>query len=150
RAPRRSRKPPDAELLARLRRLEGVVQHLGKNLDEEGERSENDVRDEPPSVNDTDASLPKSPKEEKEIPKACGLFNGPEPRKKSADGVTKEFGRLQVEEGRSRYVSNKFWNSLGEEVSLLSLYLMLVGKSFARHLERRYAGYISVASRRLV
>ncbi|KAL9036419.1 MAG: hypothetical protein Q9180_004313 [Flavoplaca navasiana] len=117
RAPRRSRKPPDAELLARLRRLEGVVQHLGKNLDEEGERGEDDVRDEPPPVNDTDASHPKSPKEEKEIPKACGLFNGPEPRKKSADGVTKEFGRLQVEEGRSRYVSNKFWNSLGEEIA---------------------------------
>ena len=31
-------------------------------------------------------------------------------------GVTKEFGRLVVEEGRSRYVSNKFWSSLSEEV----------------------------------
>ena len=31
-------------------------------------------------------------------------------------GVAKEFGRLVVEDGRSRYVSNKFWSSLSEEV----------------------------------
>ena len=30
--------------------------------------------------------------------------------------LVKNFGRLVVEEGRSRYVSNKFWNSLSEEV----------------------------------
>ncbi|KAL8643227.1 MAG: hypothetical protein Q9226_008415, partial [Calogaya cf. arnoldii] len=117
RAPRRSRKAPDAELLARLRRLEGVVQHLGKGLDEEGEKVEDDLKDGPTPAIDADASPPKSPKEEKKIPKACGLFNGPEPRKSSVDGVTKEFGRLQVDEGRSRYVSNKFWNSLGEEIA---------------------------------
>ncbi|KAL8766142.1 MAG: hypothetical protein Q9209_006982 [Squamulea sp. 1 TL-2023] len=118
RAPRRSRKPPDAELLARLRRLEGVVQHLGKNLDEEGEREEDDdVKIETLPTTDTDASLPKSPKEEMKIPNSCGLFNGPNPRNKSDGGVTKEFGRLVVDEGRSRYISNKFWNSLGEEIA---------------------------------
>ncbi|KAL8913249.1 MAG: hypothetical protein Q9171_001896 [Xanthocarpia ochracea] len=118
RAPRRSRKPLDAELLARLRRLEGVVQHLGQNLDEERENGEDGVQDDAMPTNDTDASLPKSPKEEKKkIPTSCGLFNGPEPRKKSVDGVAREFGRLVVDEGRSRYVSNKFWNSLGEEIA---------------------------------
>ncbi|KAL8942828.1 MAG: hypothetical protein Q9216_001443 [Gyalolechia sp. 2 TL-2023] len=120
RAPRRSRKPPDAELLARLRRLEGVVQHLGKNLDEEGEKSEETVKDEPmpvPAGNDAESTA-KCPKEEEKIPKACGMFNGPEPpRKKSVDGVSKEFGRLVVDEGRSRYVSNKFWNSMSEEIA---------------------------------
>ena len=30
--------------------------------------------------------------------------------------VTREFGRLVVEDGRSRYVSNKFWSSLSDEV----------------------------------
>ena len=30
--------------------------------------------------------------------------------------LVKDFGRLVVEEGRSRYVSNKFWTSLSEEV----------------------------------
>ncbi|KAL9000245.1 MAG: hypothetical protein Q9169_001147 [Polycauliona sp. 2 TL-2023] len=114
-----------AELLQQeLRRLEGVVQHLGTNLDEEGEKGDGDAvdaqvdaKDKPPPTKTADPSLPKSPKEEQKIPKACGLFNGPEPRKKSVDGVAKEFGRLQVEEGRSRYVSNKFWNSLSEEIA---------------------------------
>lgn len=121
RAPRRSRKPPDAELLARLRRLEGVVQHLGKNLDEEGEKSEEAPKDEPMSVPTQDGaeSAAKCVEEEVKIPKACGMFNGPEPRKKSLDGVSTEFGRLVVDEGRSRYVSNKFWNSMSEEVSLI-------------------------------
>ncbi|KAL8805739.1 MAG: hypothetical protein Q9182_001772 [Xanthomendoza sp. 2 TL-2023] len=119
RAPRRSRKPPDAELLARLRRLEGVVQNLGKNLDEEEGNGE-DTKDEAMPTNDTDSGTPKSPKKEKDkLPNSCGLFNGPEPRKKSLDGISKEFGRLVVDEGRSRYVSNNFWNSLGEEIAEL-------------------------------
>ncbi|KAL8695075.1 MAG: hypothetical protein Q9218_000353 [Villophora microphyllina] len=118
RAPRRSRKPPDAELLARLRRLEGVVQHLGKNLDEEGEKGEEVLKDEgSTSPNDTDKPEAKPPAEDKKVPNSCGLFTGPEPRKRSVDGVSKEFGNLVVDEGRSRYVSNKFWNSLSEEIA---------------------------------
>ncbi|KAL9598404.1 MAG: hypothetical protein Q9179_003932, partial [Wetmoreana sp. 5 TL-2023] len=117
RAPRRSRKPPDAELLARLRRLEGVVQHLGKNLDEEGEKIDDDVRDKAITTDGVGNGDTKAPTEEKKIPNSCGLFNGPEPRKKSVDGVGKEFGHLVVDEGRSRYVSNKFWNSLSEEIA---------------------------------
>ncbi|KAL8721060.1 MAG: hypothetical protein Q9225_002171 [Loekoesia sp. 1 TL-2023] len=117
RAPRRSRKPPDAELLARLRRLEGVVQHLGKNLDEEVEKTEEVGKDKPMKTEDAAESDAKSPKEEVKIPKNCGLFNGPEPRKKSVDGVAQEFGQLVVEEGRSRYVSNKFWSSMSEEIA---------------------------------
>ncbi|KAI4198987.1 MAG: hypothetical protein LQ350_004903 [Teloschistes chrysophthalmus] len=118
RAPRRSRKHPDAELLARLRRLEGVVQHLGKNLDEDGEKEEDIVKDEAgTTTNDACNTESKAPTEEKKVPKNCGMFNGPEPRKKSVDGVSKEFGNLVVDEGRSRYVSNKFWNSLGEEIA---------------------------------
>ena len=35
------------------------------------------------------------------------------------DGVVKKLGRLVVDEGRSRYVSNKFWMSLSEEVAEL-------------------------------
>lgn len=121
RAPRRSRKPPDAELLARLRRLEGVVQHLGKNLDEEVEKTEEVGNDQPMKAEDAAEGDAKSPKEEARIPKSCGLFNGPEPRKKSVNGVVQEFGQLVVEEGRSRYVSNKFWSSMSEEVSAAHL-----------------------------
>ncbi|KAI4140836.1 MAG: hypothetical protein LQ341_003683, partial [Variospora aurantia] len=117
RAPRRSRKPPDAELLARLRRLEGVVQHLGKNIDEEPEKSEEVVQDEPVDDDHGTETDTQPVKQEKKIPKGCGMFNGPEPPKKSVDGVTKEFGRLVVDEGRSRYVSNKFWSSMSEEIA---------------------------------
>ncbi|KAI4124847.1 MAG: hypothetical protein LQ338_004601 [Usnochroma carphineum] len=119
RAPRRSRKPPDAELLARLRRLEGVVQHLGKNLDEETEKAEDGIKEEPMNTDPGEESDTKPHEYKKKIPRSCGMFNGPEPRKKDVDGVTKEFGRLVVDEGRSRYVSNKFWNTMGEEVSIL-------------------------------
>ncbi|KAG8533755.1 uncharacterized protein KY384_001496 [Bacidia gigantensis] len=120
RAPRRSRKPQDTELLARLRRLEGVVQGLGKGVDDGvdipstgGLSSELDgcqVSGEG-DVKKTNAMYP-------EIP---GEFD---PRKvknedEGANGVVKEFGRLVVDEGRSRYVSNKFWTSLSEEVTEL-------------------------------
>jgi len=37
------------------------------------------------------------------------------PKKKTVD---KEFGRLVIDEGRSRYVSNQFWVSLSDEVSI--------------------------------
>ncbi|MCJ1458137.1 hypothetical protein MMC28_008508 [Mycoblastus sanguinarius] len=115
RAPRRSRKPPDTELLARLRRLEGVVQSLGKGVDEEGEtiieEEAEDTKTKPPETNGSN-DVP--------VPKNCGLLGAHQPKKdgdEKANGIVKEFGRLVVEEGRSRYVSNKFWNSLSEEVA---------------------------------
>ena len=87
---------------------------LGKTVDEDGSVGA-DADDEKNGAMTTDTEKEEKPKDE-HVPKRCGLFNGPEPRKDNADGVSKEFGRLVVEEGRSRYVSNKFWNSLGEEV----------------------------------
>ncbi len=111
RAPRRSRKPPDAELLARLRRLEGVVQNLGKGIDEEGEVIEIAQPSEEPTKPAVDEAKSNTLKN-------CGLFRSvPGPENTDHGGMVKEFGRLVVDEGRSRYVSNKFWNSLSEEVS---------------------------------
>ncbi|KAL8746716.1 MAG: hypothetical protein Q9190_001309 [Brigantiaea leucoxantha] len=137
RAPRRSRKPPDTELLARLRRLEGVVQNLGKNIDEEpgtidGEGPPDDsattttttvAAAAAAAATTTKTATEDGPdggsqcsKSEKKIPNRCGMFNGPKPSSDQTNGVVREFGRLVVDEGRSRYVSNKFWNSLSEEV----------------------------------
>ena len=31
--------------------------------------------------------------------------------------LVKDFGRLVIEDGRSRYVANKFWTALSEEVN---------------------------------
>lgn len=120
RAPRRSRKPPDTELLARLRRLEGVVQSLGKGIDEEPETVNEPV--EVPKV-EFEPLQPNGPDNFniKDIKPAqnCGMVGRHEPNRVYAEtgSLTREFGRLKVEKGKSRYVSNKFWNSLSEEVA---------------------------------
>ena len=111
RAPRRSRKPPDTELLARLRRLEGVVQNLGKGIDEEGEVIEIAQPPEEPAKSAAEEKKPQTLSD-------CGMLRAVPGRiPPNPDGMVKEFGRLVVDEGRSRYVSNKFWNSLSEEVA---------------------------------
>ena len=125
RAPRRSRKPPDSELLARLRRLEGVVQSLGKGADEAEEHHDADAADGPSPISIENGDEDGCKKEDSE--KAPTRFMAhmaensatkvPDPDEK----LVKEFGRLVVEDGRSRYVSNKFWSSLGEEVGRLML-----------------------------
>lgn len=121
RAPRRSRKPPDTELLARLRRLEGVVQSLGKGIDEEAE-----VANERVEVPKKEEYAPLQPNGRDNVSikdikptKNCGMVGQHEPIRAHPETslLTKEFGRLQVENGKSRYVSSKFWNSLSEEVA---------------------------------
>lgn len=109
RAPRRSRKPQDAELMARLKRLEGVVQSLNNMPPSEGE-----VEPQGPAVQDK-ANNCLSTLENLEnggcLARKILTNDSPPP------GLVKEFGRLSVEGGRSAYVSNRFWVSLSEEVS---------------------------------
>ena len=116
RAPRRSRKTPDSELLARLRRLEGVVQSLGKGLDEEPGSIEvgSEVVESPHKVRaEEDGNWKPCPSSED-----GGIFGLHTAKRDNtqSENMVKEFGRLTVEGGRSRYVSNKFWVSLSEEV----------------------------------
>jgi len=105
RAPRKSRKPADAELLARLRRLEGVVHSLGAQVDENGM-----VLQSLPGPADsrplTSHGLVDSPPSDR-----------PETKRRSID---RNPGRLMVSEDRSRYVSNAFWASMSDEVHLSS------------------------------
>lgn len=109
RAPRRSRKPQDAELMARLKRLEGVVQSLNNVTPSEGE-----VETSGPTVQD-DPNKSLNTLENLENGGCLGrkIMNKDSP----PPGLVKEFGRLSVEGGRSAYVSNRFWVSLSEEVS---------------------------------
>ena len=113
RAPRRSRKPPDSELLARLRKLEGVVKDMGKEIElEEEDGAEREIG-KPIVISGTLAE--KDP--------GCStsrFFNhlNQKDDEKGTAKLVKDFGRLVVGEGRSRYVSNKFWTSLSEEVTL--------------------------------
>ena len=115
RAPRRSRKPPDTELLARLRRLEGVVQNLGKGLDEDGDILEVEAEVETTKLQEVDGENRKGYAQQHDADGIFRLHSASYNKKESQ--MIKEFGRLKVEGGRSRYVSNTFWVSLSEEVS---------------------------------
>ena len=122
RAPRRSKKPPDTELLARLRRLEGVVQSLGKGIDGEelppegedaranGEHSAEAYQQQQQQQQQAEVDPPPQ--------SAAEIFNKEKTLKgrKTNGSLDQEFGHLVVSEGRSRYVSNRFWASLTEEV----------------------------------
>ncbi|PGH10193.1 hypothetical protein AJ80_07552 [Polytolypa hystricis UAMH7299] len=107
RAPRKSKKPADAELLARLKRLEGVVQNLGAQVDGEDDLQALLF----PDAGDKDGQKGTgngSPRQ----PRCIDL----DPKKVLLGDVTQELGRLVIEDGRSRYVSNRFWASLGDEI----------------------------------
>ena len=97
RAPRKSRRPPDTELLARLKRLEGVVQSLGVQPD--GTPIENHR-----SVFSKERRLSQT-----------GSDASSESNKRGS--IDKPFGRLVINDDRSRYVSNSFWTGMGDEAS---------------------------------
>ncbi len=96
RAPRKSRKPPDAELLARLKKLEGVVTSLGAQVDENGTLH---------TAHKTDGQTHHA---------------SDSPENQAGEGhrnsIDRHLGRLVINEDRSRYVSNQFWASMGDEV----------------------------------
>ena len=130
RAPRRSKKPPDAELLARLRRLEGVVQKLGKGVDGEDispeEKSPDTARNITSSNGDRHSAgnafeVMGNGKNHNtlwsiEAEKSSTQPDKLERFKQFSAYKSRESGRLVVGEGRSRYVSNSFWAGLTEEV----------------------------------
>ncbi|KAK4984755.1 hypothetical protein LTR66_008389 [Elasticomyces elasticus] len=131
RAPRKARKSgdaKDAELLARLRRLEGVVKGMGVDVPVEqggmeiGETNANGHAKENPlrtgnGALDVDVAT-----------NAAGSANGKretaeefQQRMQWAEYSQKgrlenKFGRLVVNEGRSRYINNSFWANLSNEV----------------------------------
>ena len=117
RAPRRSRKPPDTELLARLRRLEGVIQTLGKDVNEEHETS----TDGPAALESPQQTPTQITAEDPENTNCQKMLSMHEPSKaeQSTSRLTNDFGKLVVDKRRSRYVSSTFWTSLSEEVAEL-------------------------------
>lgn len=105
RAKRKTRKPQDAELLARLKKLEGVIQSLGAQVEED----KGTIRG--PSV------MPSIQGELEAHREDCIRQNGDTgPQRRNSSIIDKQLGRLVINEGRSRYVSNSFWASMGDEV----------------------------------
>lgn len=104
RAPRKSRKPPDGELMDRLRRLEGVVQSLNAQVEEhEQEAAERERQGSHMECPYGGSGSSQSP--------SVNVDN-------SVEGLESRFGRLVVDQGRSRYINNSFWASLNNEVSI--------------------------------
>lgn len=103
RAPRKPRKAPDSELLSRLRRLEGVVKSLGlgEHVEENSGISTN-----PPRA----MSLVQDQVSQ------YSSGDSPEPPEKRGPLDT-QIGRLVINEGRSRYVTNQFWATMGDEIA---------------------------------
>nr|OQO13184.1 hypothetical protein B0A51_17700 [Rachicladosporium sp. CCFEE 5018] len=143
RAPRRPRKAGegsgrDKELLERLRRLEGVVKGLGVEVPGDGVADKDDEA----NGEDGDESMGE---ELQDAPAVSAVLERPlakgQPRKLSSQGTPSEgldprediapapgwidapaggfetrFGRLVVNEGRSRYINSSFWANLSNEV----------------------------------
>ncbi|KAL1632777.1 hypothetical protein SLS58_011324 [Diplodia intermedia] len=119
RAPRKARKPPDAELLDRLRKLEGMVKTLGGATVEDGnaQPAEEGETPEPPKEVRREPQVfvgmkpPHNPDSEE-----CAKYRYLPPEDKTIAGLETRFGRLVVDEGRSRYINSSFWASLNNEV----------------------------------
>lgn len=124
RAKRRPRKPPDGELLSRLRRLEGVIQGMGMSVEDELANSDGHStgqsgdqqkqQNERNSQSGSYSSVHPSPIRD-------SISQAPTPH--SPDGTvtgdfSNDFSRLVVNEGKSRYVNNRFWATLSNEVCL--------------------------------
>ncbi|ORY06889.1 fungal-specific transcription factor domain-domain-containing protein [Clohesyomyces aquaticus] len=113
RAPRKSRKPPDGELMDRLRRLEGVVKTLNAQVEEHEQEKEGAERS---KKDGGDASM---------CPNGGGAGGGVNVAvDNSVEGLESRFGRLVVDQGRSRYINNSFWASLNNEVEDLKAILI--------------------------
>jgi hypothetical protein len=137
RAPRKPRKQQDSELIERLKKLEGVVLSLGAQAGVQGEDAHNGREEEttPPTVAEGSAE----PKKEKELSqeeriqkarqelKELKQAKFDQDRKKSpTTGLENRFGRLVVDEGRSRYINPSFWANLSNEVCTLSKFHHLI------------------------
>ncbi|KAJ4984736.1 fungal specific transcription factor domain-containing protein [Stagonosporopsis vannaccii] len=117
RAPRKSRKPPDAELLERLRRLEGVVQNLNAQVEEHEQEAAERERDNNNGSRQGSVS-------ENCFANTTSKHNPSVAVDNSVEGLENRFGRLVVEKGRSRYINNSFWASLNNEVEDLKTVLI--------------------------
>ncbi|KAJ5170330.1 Transcription factor [Penicillium coprophilum] len=123
RAPRKSKRPPDAELLSRLRRLEGVIDHLRGSGNAEGAVTPTQA----PSSTTGSSTLRSEPtaptsvstESQNQADKGACPFEESDPKKLAPNKFENEFGRLVIDEGRSRYVSNRLWASLGDEIEEL-------------------------------
>jgi len=137
RAPRKPRKPQDSELIERIKKLEGMVRSLGVQARVQGEEVQNGREEEtsPSTVTEGSAELKKEEEltREERIPKTHHELKeikqekfDQDRKKSSVTGLENRFGRLVVDEGRSRYINPSFWANLSNEVCTLDKFHYLV------------------------
>lgn len=102
--------------MERLRKLEGVVQSLG-TIDpaEDGKTPPPDEEGKPEEDMTQEGKIQKACRELRELKKQK-WEQDKEKKPPAQTGLEKRFGRLVVDEGRSRYINPSFWASLSDEV----------------------------------
>lgn len=115
RAPRKSRKPADGELMERLRRLEGVVQSLNAQV-EEHEQQDAEREKAAGACPTTNGAGGGGGGDDGGCPNGTDKGSANVIVDNSVEGLETRFGRLVVDQGRSRYINNSFWASLNNEV----------------------------------
>jgi hypothetical protein len=126
RAPRKTRKPADAELLERLRRLEGVVQNLNAQVEEHEHEAAERERESSSRKSSAVAASLTGPDGcfENTATTTTTTSSASVAVDNSVEGLENRFGRLVIEKGRSRYINNSFWASLNNEVEDLKAVLI--------------------------
>lgn len=89
--------------------MEGVLKSLGAEVNDDSQL--NLHPDLPSQRDETKTSKPFTHHVDTDFVKH------PDPRDLAQREVEQEFGKLVIGDGRSRYLSNRFWSSLGDEVN---------------------------------
>ena len=151
RAPRRPRQGKvvterEAELLKRLRRLEGVVEELSGQVEIEAIKhspsSENSHKDGDSTGGSNKSNSVRvvgmdegSGTRKTWVGRAFNLGAGPPKTAFGVDNIQGPMGRLVLEEGQSSYVANPFWASLSE-VGTLCCWGEIITNSLNRRSKR--------------
>jgi hypothetical protein len=119
----------EAELLKRLRRLEGVVEELSGQVEVEAIKhspasdnssapKDGDMADAPNAKNTVRVvGMDEGSGNRKEwLSRTFRIGSGPPKTAYSLDEVQASVGRLVLDEGKSRYVASPFWASISDEV----------------------------------
>lgn len=113
RAPRKVKRQPaeNAELLTRLRQLENIVEAAMTNSNTQATPSPPQQRSDRSS-----GDPPAGPQPPRHDEGESGCLAAATAAAGQMPSLEHEFGRLVIEDNRSRYVSNRFWASLGDQV----------------------------------
>ncbi|KAK2749673.1 hypothetical protein FQN57_005895 [Myotisia sp. PD_48] len=123
RAPRKSKKPRDSELLARLRSLESIVQNLNGTTDTDHTSPDHAAITPPTTTTITSTTPTNSNNINSNNINPTNAANGENPdldtNSAPCPSIENDFGQLMIGDGKSRYVSHRFWTTFGDTIEEL-------------------------------